>query len=180
MRSDNPVFSKALYDAEIRFRDVNGDMPDDNNAVAYLAGPMSWRPQFNFPAFDAASEVLRGQGFVIISPAELDHEKARAAALASPDGNPVGGDGVLSWEECLRRDIMIVADADLVIVLPEWDLSSGAKWETFTAFQFGKPVLGVYPDLEEIPKTMHPYQEVPQPDHHIWATSRPSDEVSNL
>ena len=55
----------------------------------YLAGPMSGIPQFNFPLFMKAAQELRDvHELDIVSPAELDDEETKAAALASPDGAP--------------------------------------------------------------------------------------------
>lgn len=47
---------------------------------AYLAGPMSNIPQFNFPAFDDAAADLRARGWDIVSPAELDRPEVRPNA----------------------------------------------------------------------------------------------------
>ncbi len=96
---------------------------------AYLAGPMSGIPQFNFPAFYAASEVLRAQGWEIISPAELDDAEDKGAALASPDGNPKNAKR--TWGDFLARDVKLIADGDInaIIFLPNWYKSRGARLE---------------------------------------------------
>ena len=53
----------------------------------YLSGPMSGWPDLNFPAFHAAAALLRGQGFEVVNPAEI---------------NP---DATLDWHACMRADI---------------------------------------------------------------------------
>ncbi len=104
----------------------------------YLAGPMSHHPQFNFPLFDEAAHWLRSIGFEVVSPAELDDADVRAAALASPDGDPNGGP---SWGEFLARDVKIVGDdVDGVAVMPEWWTSRGARLEAYVAWLSDKPV----------------------------------------
>ena len=40
----------------------------------YVAGPMRGIPEFNFPAFFAAADKLRGDGFAVFNPAERDNE----------------------------------------------------------------------------------------------------------
>lgn len=42
------------------------------NKTAYLAGPMTGIPMYNFPAFDAARDRLLAQGWQVVSPADLD------------------------------------------------------------------------------------------------------------
>lgn len=96
----------------------------------YLAGPMSNFPQFNFPAFDAAAKTLRKHGYKIVSPAELDSKKTRAAALASKDGHP--GKQKHTWGDFLARDVKLVADkVQGIILMPDWSHSRGARLEAF-------------------------------------------------
>lgn len=109
---------------------------------AYLAGPMTGIPQFNFPLFDRVAAELRDAGWDIVSPAELDDPDTRAAALASPDGAP--GDSSLNgetWADFLARDVKLIADAvDAVILLPGWEASKGARLEAFVAALSGHKV----------------------------------------
>lgn len=103
----------------------------------YMAGPMTYHPQYNFPAFDAMAADLRAAGFDVVSPAELDSPEDRAAALASPDGSALDyGNGIKkSWGEFLSRDVKLIADGGItgVVVLPGWESSRGARLETFVA-----------------------------------------------
>lgn len=112
--------------------------------ILYLAGPMSGRPQFNFPMFDAAASMLRMQDWEVINPAELDGDKQRHQCIASPDGkvdhNVPNEDG-MTWGDYLSRDVKLVADeAHAVVVLPGWETSKGARLEVFVAISSGKPV----------------------------------------
>lgn len=104
----------------------------DTDDSIYLAGPMSWIPHNNFPAFDKAAETLRSQGFKVISPSELDDPESRKLAMESPDGAPDAmGE---TWGTFLSRDIKIVADAvNALVLLPGWERSRGARLETLTA-----------------------------------------------
>lgn len=99
----------------------------------YLAGPMTGIPQFNYPAFDAAAAQLRSDGYDIVSPAEMDDEKTRAAAMASPDGKPgLGSTNGETWGDFLARDVKLIADTvDGIICLPGWEGSKGARLEVF-------------------------------------------------
>jgi hypothetical protein len=100
---------------------------------AYLAGPMSNIPQFNFPEFFRVGELLRSQGWNIVSPAELDDHDDKGAALKSKDGDPNNRDamGGKTWGDFLARDVKLIADTGIeaIIFLPGWETSKGAKLE---------------------------------------------------
>lgn len=109
----------------------------------YLAGPMTGIPQFNFPAFAEATAALRALGHEVISPAEQDPPEVQAAALASPDGR-LDANGMIAgktWGDILALDVKTVADdVEGVVLLPGWQLSRGARLETFVALLCRKPV----------------------------------------
>ncbi|HET7070134.1 MAG TPA: DUF4406 domain-containing protein [Nocardioides sp.] len=119
----------------------------------YIAGPMTGRPQFNIPDFDAAAADLRARGYEVVSPAELDDPETRAAALASPDGAPgSGSSNGETWGDFLARDVKLLADGgiDGIFVLPGWATSRGARLETFVAVAMcGLPVYR-YEDGERV------------------------------
>ncbi|MBX8534584.1 DUF4406 domain-containing protein [Pseudomonas cichorii] len=76
----------------------------------YLSGPMTGLPELNFPAFNAETARLRGLGFDVVNPAELN-----------PDG--------ASWGECMRKDIVALMGCSIVATLPGWEHSKGARLE---------------------------------------------------
>lgn len=112
----------------------------------YCAGPMGGLPNHNFPAFIEAAKHLRAQGHTVVSPVELDEADGFDHATA---GNVSAGSQ--TWGEFLARDLAVIARADVeaVVVLPGWEQSNGAAWETRWARQLGKPVL-TYPDLKPV------------------------------
>ena len=92
----------------------------------YIAGPMRGYEDYNFPAFNAFAEHLRGRGVVVSNPAEFD-----------------------AWDEkriekCINLDLSIIVNwADAVYLLPGWKKSQGAVAEASVAFWSGKLVYEV-------------------------------------
>lgn len=124
----------------------------------YIAGPMSGIPQFNFPAFIAAGETLREQGYETVNPAEMDLEDDANSAMESEDGvfDSDGTTGGKTWGDFLMRDVKLIADeVDGVCLLNGWHNSRGARLEAFVALQLQKPVYELNgKELEEIPPVM--------------------------
>jgi hypothetical protein len=85
----------------------------------YLAGPMRGYPEFNFPAFHEAAKYIRGLGFEVVSPAEMD-------VLSPPHASG-------EQTELMVRDIRALADCDGIALLPGWGDSIGATAEVFCA-----------------------------------------------
>lgn len=117
-------------------------------AIAYLGGPMRGLPYFNFPAFDAATTKLRRAGWTIFSPAEKD------LAVLDVDRCPTGSEDELraqgfSLAGALTWDFAKIAESSCVILLPDWQQSTGVHWELTVAYALGKPVFQ-YPDLTPV------------------------------
>lgn len=87
------------------------------DAVIYLSGPMTGLPDYNYPAFNTLAATLRGRGFVVNNPAEND-----------PRDN---------WEDYMRAAIRMLCRSDVVVALPGWEHSRGAKIEMGLATDLG-------------------------------------------
>ena len=99
----------------------------------YLAGPMRGIPEFNFPAFHAATARLREAGHTVFSPAEADNEHH---GVDISKGNATGDEEVAAKEHgfnlrfALGKDLAwICAEAEAVALLNGWERSKGAKAE---------------------------------------------------
>ena len=104
----------------------------------YIAGPMTGLPEHNFPAFAAAAEELRAEGWEVLSPAEMQTaEQMQAVRDLGPayKFSP-------TYCACMRRDILVVLDCDAIYLLPGWEQSSGARVEEAVARAVGLDVLG--------------------------------------
>lgn len=92
--------------------------------VAYLSGPMTGYPGYNYQAFHEAARKLREEGVFVFNPADTNG--------SLPNGER---------ETFLRHDVATVLQADVVIVLPGWTASRGARLEVLIAQELGIPVL---------------------------------------
>jgi hypothetical protein len=90
---------------------------------AYVAGPMTGLPDFNYPAFHAAAAQLRALGAATINPAE----------------NPVPPCG--SWRGYMKLAVAQVAQCDVLVLLQGWESSKGARVEFQLACGLGMLVL---------------------------------------
>jgi len=104
---------------------VKGSNPDDK--WIYLAGPMRGLAEFNFPAFDAIRDQWVRWGFTVISPADID----RAGGI---------GD-VNDPKPFVYRDLfallLVASRKGSIVMLPEWEKSTGATAEFFLARWLG-------------------------------------------
>ena len=92
--------------------------------IAYLSGPMTGLPGQNYAAFQAAAERLRSQGVQVISPHEII---------------PPGA-GPWSWAQHMRVDLAALLTADVIVMLPGWETSRGARLEKAVAEAIAMPV----------------------------------------
>lgn len=89
-------------------------------------------PLYNFPAFHEAARKLRGRGYEVINPAELDEKNGF---------DPSGSLENFNMHDAIRRDVEGVLESDAVMVLPGWRKSKGALGEIAVARWAGKGVL---------------------------------------
>ena len=93
----------------------------------YLAGPMTGLPDYNYPAFFAAADILRQAGYTLLNPADI------------------GLHPTWTWDDYMRVGLATLThQADAVAVLPGWEHSRGARIEVRTAHRFHLPVHTAY------------------------------------
>lgn len=88
----------------------------------YLSGPMTGKPEFNFPAFDREAARIRELGYQVVNPAEINR------------------DTKLSWHACMRADIKALCDCDVLALMPGWEMSQGAHLELHLAHRLGMQI----------------------------------------
>jgi hypothetical protein len=108
---------------------------------AYIAGPMSGIPEFNYPMFNRVTEVYRGIGYSVFNPAERDIERH---GVDISIGNNQGSVAQASAEHgfdlrvALGEDLQyICSTATTIVMLPGWENSKGARAEHATAVALG-------------------------------------------
>lgn len=84
----------------------------------YLAGPMTGYPEYNWPAFEYASDMLRSDSWDIISPHENDHEETLETRGST-----------LPYAGYLADDFKLLLDCGGIILLQGWTASRGAMAE---------------------------------------------------
>ena len=102
------------------------------------------KPEFNFPAFHAASKRLRDAGHTVFSPAEKDEEVhgeefSKAFKTGSLEDATSKG---FSLRRALGDDLAwITSEADGIYLLEGWENSKGALAEKATAEALGLEVM---------------------------------------
>lgn len=89
----------------------------------YLSGPMTGIVDFNFPAFNAEAKRLRGLGYAVVNPVDVNPD---------PD---------TPWHECMRNDLRELLTCDTLALLPGWTESKGAHLEMHVAHRVGMRIV---------------------------------------
>lgn len=97
----------------------------------YLAGSMSGKENYNFPAFHKYAAQLRAQGHTVFSPAEADLE--RFGTLENLIKEWRGQDEYAlakNYRDAMRIDLNWILDnADAIALIPGWESSKGVAAE---------------------------------------------------
>lgn len=102
--------------------------------TCYIAGPMTGYPEYNYPAFHAAAEQIQSErGWTVLSPAEQDLAFANDHA-DQPD---------LVRAHYLRKDLGLLSQADVIVVLPGWQDSVGACFEVSIGRTLQIPIINL-------------------------------------
>ena len=103
---------------------------------AYIAGPMTGKPELNFPAFIQARDLLRVQGYAVINPADIDIAEGDAAA-----GLPGAHYAKRDLNALLWMALRSGPQSNYIAMLPGWEDSVGGVAEYFVARWLGFSVL---------------------------------------
>lgn len=120
---------------------------------AYVAGPMRGYEHFNFEAFDFCAYVLRTWGWDVRSPAENDREGG-----FDETRNDLSG---FSLTDAMRWDLESVCWANMVVLLPGWQNSTGVGVELIAARAVGNRIVTFDPNSKTVSELIEetPIQE---------------------
>lgn len=100
--------------------------PAEPATVVYISGPITGIEDQNRHLFKHAQLYYEKEGFKVVNPHELNAH--------------VSGDPHETWRECMRNCIaamMELRPSDVVVLLPNWEQSRGAKFERSLAEVLG-------------------------------------------
>lgn len=99
-------------------------IPGDTPKNIYLSGPMTGYQDFNHGAFNQMAHKLRQEGHSVWNPAEL-----------------FDGDTKHEWHDFMFWCLRALLDQDVLLALPGWNKSVGARLEVAVAIAAGIDVL---------------------------------------
>ena len=103
--------------------------------TVYVAGPMTGLPMFNWPMFFRAARDLREMGYIVVNPAEQDIINGV---------NPMKPMDSVGYEGVLKDDFkIIIAKCDMIVLLPGWQDSIGARAECLLSQLIGNDVFEI-------------------------------------
>jgi hypothetical protein len=92
----------------------------------YVAGPMTGIEDFNYPAFNAVADQLRALGYEVENPA--DHGIVEGA----------------QWADYMAYDLTRLGLCGVIVLLPDWEKSQGARLEVLIAERLGMTVVNAH------------------------------------
>ncbi len=103
--------------------------------TAYIAGPMTGYPEFNFPLFDAVAAYMRASGWDVFNPAEHDREMYDTSGDGFTDGDVAAWAAASGFDfhAAMRWDLARITECDAIVFLEGWEKSTGTKHEKYVA-----------------------------------------------
>ena len=105
------------------------------NKNVYIAGPMTDLPDFNFPAFDRAAELLKSRGLTPLNPADTGRRWVAENGNRQPDKS--------EYNALIVEGRKMLSRCGRIYLLRGWERSNGALGELSYAL-----ILGIKVELE--------------------------------
>ncbi|RQO65101.1 hypothetical protein DBR40_24840 [Pedobacter sp. KBW01] len=97
-----------------------------NKPKLYISGAITGKPDLNRTKFANATKTFRDLGYIVVNPHEICYDLKED-----------------EWNQCMRRCIIALMDCDTVILLDDWQSSTGATVEYQLAFGIGMEVFNI-------------------------------------
>ena len=97
----------------------------------YLAGPMTGIADYNYPEFNRVAKLIRDMGYEVENPADTEKENTEYPYQSAPH------------EWYMRKAVEKIMKCDMVVILPAWDTSIGARLEVDLARGLNLPILSL-------------------------------------
>ena len=104
----------------------------------YIAGPMRGVPEFNFPSFYEAEEMLKKQGWNVFNPARNDVENYGLNTTGLK--GDMGELPEFNLRDALAWDMQRICESGAIYMLQGWEHSTGARAEHALAIALGLDV----------------------------------------
>ena len=104
-----------------------------------LIAPMRGISNYNYPALDAARDLLVAAGHEVWSPADHDRARGWTTELECPYTVEVTAE--FDYEKAMEACLVSLIDQDAAVVLSGWEESSGAQREVTECRCLNIPVL---------------------------------------
>lgn len=106
----------------------------------YIAGPMLRKPHYNFPAFDAARDMLLREGHEVVNPADMDRTIGVDANIMPEDTDWSAIPAGMDKDATIRNDIAALLGCDAIYMLKDWAMNDGSTAEFAVARWAGKVI----------------------------------------
>lgn len=108
----------------------------------YIAGPMTGRKHYNWPAFERVTAQYRSNGWEVVSPTEMDEARGDVEVVRFKNGRvkSVTTLPAFDYATVLAEDLRVITGVDTIVLLPDWEMSKGARTELAHALSLGLEV----------------------------------------
>jgi hypothetical protein len=130
------IIDRHVCDRNVVYSDSLILTPTERLRSAYLSGPMTGLAEQNYPEFFAFEERWSAAGWQVLNPARFNpsieiHRKNQRLNLGSE-----GSRAASIW-----HDLEAIRETDVIIALPGWEHSIGARAELYTARALRHPII---------------------------------------
>lgn len=99
----------------------------------YIAGPMTGKPDLNYPRFRRFAKLLRDEGWKVVSPVEMAEDNNWTPDMLTANTDLL--------QRLIFAELEAVKCCDAILMLKGWEESKGARTELLVALTHNKEVI---------------------------------------